>query len=71
MQRRPIRDSVAKKAFTKFENTISKKYGPQLEDFNEEEFRQLEKLKDLFEFLDEIIPVLSDEEDEAPKGRKR
>ena len=60
---------MAKKAFTKFENTISKKYEQKLADFNEDEYRQLEELKNMFEFLDDIIPVGSDEEDEAPKGR--
>lgn len=50
---------------------MSKKYDQQLADFNEDEYRQLEKLKDLFEFLDDIIPFESDDEDEAPKGRKR
>ena len=41
--------------------------------FNELEYRQLEELKDLFEFIDDIIPDSSDEEIEAPKrgSRKR
>ena len=40
--------------------------------FNEEEFRQLEKLKDLFDFLDDIIPDDSEEEAEtSKKTRKR
>ena len=33
------------------------------------QMRELEELKNMFEFLDDIIPVGSDEEDEAPKGR--
>jgi condensin complex subunit 3 len=39
-----------------------------LEDFNEDEYRKLEELKELFEFLDDIIPDDEDEE-EAPKKR--
>ena len=50
---------------------IDKKFEKQLADFDEEEYRQLEYLKDLFEFLDDIIP-LEDDDDEPPrKGRKR
>jgi len=47
-----------------------------LEDFNEVEYRKLEELKELFDFLDDIIPE-DDEEIEinAPKkvrpSRKR
>ena len=73
-QRRPLRDSTAKNAFAKFEAALTKKYEQQLADFNEEEFRQLEHLKDLFEFLDDIIPVEDDEDDPVPvrrAGRKR
>ena len=49
-------------------------YEQQLADFNEEEYRRLENLKELFEFLDDIIPLDDDDEDEQPKrqaGRKR
>jgi condensin complex subunit 3 len=41
-----------------------------LEGFNEEEFRQLEELKELFEFLDDVIPE-EDDEDDKPEPRKR
>lgn len=51
---------------------MSNKYSAQLEGFSEEDYRKLEYLKDLFEFLDDIIP---EEEPEVPppskKGRKR
>ncbi|KAI0696847.1 nuclear condensing complex subunit [Cytidiella melzeri] len=73
--RRPLRDSTTKNAFTKFEASILKKYEQQLADFNEDDYRQMEYLKDLFEFLDDIIP--EDDDDDAvelPKkkgGRKR
>ena len=75
-QRRPLRDIASKNAFTKFETAISKKFEKQLEDFNEEEYRNLEHLQELFEFLDDIIPDIDDVDEivEAPKkkaGRKR
>lgn len=73
-QRRPLRDSTTKNAFAKFETALSKKYEQQLADFNEEEYRQLEQLKDLFEFLDDIIPENDDDDEPVPvrrAGRKR
>lgn len=73
-QRRPLRDTSTRNAFSKFEASINKKYEAQLADFNEDDYRQLEYLKGLFEFLDQIVP--EDEDDDAielPKkgGRKR
>ena len=55
----------------KFDNALSKKYEKQLENFSEDELRKLEELKDLFEFLDDIIPLEDDEDDPPKKGRKR
>ena len=49
--------------------TLTKKFEQQLSVFNEEEYRQLEHLKELFEFLDDIIPLSDDEEPEPPKKR--
>ncbi|KIM91366.1 hypothetical protein PILCRDRAFT_810639 [Piloderma croceum F 1598] len=66
--RRPLRDTTANNAFTRFDTALSKKYKQQLEDFNEDEYRQLEYLKDLFEFLDDIIPE-DDEEEVVPKKK--
>jgi len=54
----------------RFDSAISKKFEKQLEDFNEEEFRKLESLKDLFEFLDDIIPDSDNEEDGMPPKRR-
>ncbi|KAI0699152.1 nuclear condensing complex subunit [Cerioporus squamosus] len=69
--RRPPRDTTAKNALAKFDAAITKKYEKQLENFSDEELRKLEELKELFEFLDDIIP-LEDDDDELPKkGRKR
>ena len=55
----------------KFDNALSKKYEKQLENFSEDEFRKLEELKELFEFLDDIIPLEDDEDEPPKKGRKR
>ena len=70
-QRRPPRDTAAKNALAKLDAALWKKYERQLENFSEDEFRKLEELRELFEFLDDIIPD-EDEDDEPPKkGRKR
>lgn len=69
-QRRPIRDTTAQNAFIKFDDMISKKFAKQLEGFSEEEYRQLENMKDLFEFLDAVEPD-SEEEDVKPTKRTR
>lgn len=72
-QRRPLRDSASKTAFAKFESTLVENFGQQLEGFSEAEYRKLEELNELFEFLDSVIPL--DEEyddlDVPKKGRKR
>ena len=72
LQRRPLKDATSKNAFVKFDTIISKKFDKQLENFSEEEYRQLESLHDLFEFLDEVIPADSDEEyTPVKRARKR
>lgn len=71
LRRRPLRDNVAKNAFVKFDNTISKKFEKQLEGFSEEEYRQLESLHELFEWLDDIIPEDDDEEIDLPKRTRK
>ena len=70
LKRRPLRDTTAKNAFARFDMAITKKYEKQLENFSEDEYRELEYLKDLFEFLDDIIPE-EEEEIVIPKSRKR
>ncbi|KAJ7510357.1 nuclear condensing complex subunit [Mycena galericulata] len=71
--RRPLRDATSNNAFKKFDAAISKKFEKELQDFDEDEYRKLEELKELFEFLDDIMP----EDDEAinpdakKKGKKR
>ena len=59
-QRRRLKDATTKSALMRFDKALTKRFVDQLEGFNEEEFRQLEDLKDMFEFLDEII---SDDEE--------
>ncbi|KAF8317697.1 hypothetical protein DL93DRAFT_527157 [Clavulina sp. PMI_390] len=67
-RRRPLRDTVAKNALSRFETSIAKKFAPQLEAFNEEEFRELQQMKELFEFID---TVESDAEEEIPLDQPR
>ena len=71
--RRPPREASALAALAKFDNALSKRFEKQLEDFDEAEYRQLESLRELFEFLDDIVPLDEDEdeEDEAPSTKKR
>jgi len=71
--RRPPRDASALAALVKFDGALSKRFEKQLEDFNEAEYRQLESLQELFEFLDDIVPVDEDEDEEgeAPTAKKR
>jgi len=71
LKRRPLRDAAAKNSFARFDNTITKKYEKQLDDFSEEEYRKLEYLNEMFEFLDDIIPEEEEEIVLPTKGRKR
>lgn len=68
-----MRDFACNTAFTKFETAISKKFEKQLQHFTEEEFRKLEELTELFEFLDSIIPLDDDEDQglDAPRRSSR
>lgn len=63
-----MRDITSSSALSRFDNSIAKKFRAQLEGFNEDEYRQLEQLKDLFEFLDDVIP--DDDEDDEPSVRR-
>ncbi|KAH9991933.1 nuclear condensing complex subunit [Russula vinacea] len=73
--RRPPRDASALAALVKFDGAFSKRFEKQLEDFNESEYRQLQSLQELFEFLDDIMPLDEDEDgdedEEAPAAKKR
>lgn len=70
-QNRPIQDTTTNNAFTKFETAVLKKYEKQLEDFSEEEYRKLESLQELFDFVDSIIPLDDDEAIELEQPKKR
>jgi len=53
---------------TRFESALAKKFAAQLESFNEADFRQLEELKELFEFLDQVESASEEEvQIDAPK----
>ena len=71
--RRPPREASAQSALAKFDTALSKRFEKQLEDFDEAEYRQLESLRELFAFLDEIVPLDEDEDDEeeVQHARKR
>ncbi|KAJ6516489.1 nuclear condensing complex subunit [Mycena sanguinolenta] len=72
--RRPLRDATANTALKKFDVAIQKKFEKELEGFSEAEYRELQKLQDLFEFLDDIIPEDDNEVidiDSKKKGKKR
>lgn len=70
IQRRPIHDTVAKNALDRFEKALRKKFADQLEGVSEEDFRKLDHLNQLFEFLDAMPEVDEDEAEQAqPKKR--
>ena len=64
-------DTTAKNAITKFDAMLSKKFEKELAGFSEEEYRQMEQFQELFAFLDDIVPLDSDNESEAPKKQTR
>ncbi|KZV97200.1 hypothetical protein EXIGLDRAFT_833051 [Exidia glandulosa HHB12029] len=66
--RRPIHDTTAKNALDRFEKSLRKKFADKLEGVSEEDYRKLEHLSKLFEFLDAMPEV---EEDEPPAPKKR
>jgi condensin complex subunit 3 len=66
-----LKDVTTKNAFARFDKALTKRFTKQLEGFNEEEFRQLEDLKELFEFLDEIISDDEEGNELPPQTKKR
>ncbi|KZV66382.1 hypothetical protein PENSPDRAFT_612674 [Peniophora sp. CONT] len=70
--RRPLKDSAAANIIAKFDAKLDERYGDtQLDQFTEEDARQIEKLEDLFSFLDDLIPLDEEEEDFPIEPRKR
>ncbi len=68
-----MKDATAKNAINKFEAALSKRFESQLANFSEEEYRELDELKELFSFLDDLIPLDDDEEviDVKPKRTRK
>ena len=60
-QRRPLKDVTARNYLIRFESGLAKKFAAQLESFNEDDFRRLEQLKELFEFLDQVESASEEE----------
>lgn len=54
LQRRPLKDATSRNAMTRFENSLNKRYSEQVKGLDEEELRQNENLKDLWDMIDEI-----------------
>lgn len=50
---------------------IYKKFEKELENCSEEDLRALEGLQDLFQFLDDLIPLSDEEEEETGRVKKR
>jgi condensin complex subunit 3 len=77
LQHRPIKDGPARAAIEKFDNSLDENYAEALEHLKEEDLRKMEELDELFDFLDDMIPLTDkpsreSSEDVKPKrGRKR
>ncbi|KAG7448747.1 uncharacterized protein BT62DRAFT_965306 [Guyanagaster necrorhizus] len=71
--RQPVKDATAKNAINKFDAALSKKFELQLANFSEKEYRELAELKQLFSFLDDLIPLDDDDEviDVKPKRTRK
>ncbi|KAG8974581.1 hypothetical protein FRB90_009747, partial [Tulasnella sp. 427] len=52
---RPLKDTVAKNALTKFDNALSKILTEQLTGFNEEDHMQLEELVNRFDWMEDVL----------------
>ncbi|KAG8886858.1 hypothetical protein FRB99_004343, partial [Tulasnella sp. 403] len=54
-----------KNAFSKFEKALGKALGKQLEGFNEEEYVELKKIQERFDWAEEILSDATDDDDDA------
>ncbi|KAG8963687.1 hypothetical protein FRC00_005396 [Tulasnella sp. 408] len=52
---RPLKDTVSKNAFTKFDNALSKTLTEQLEGFNEEDYAELDEIRKRFEWTEDVL----------------
>ncbi|KAF7317047.1 Peptidase A1 domain-containing protein [Mycena chlorophos] len=71
--RRPPKDATANNALKKFMAKFEKQFANEIEGFDEADFRKMEqneRIRELFEFLDNIAPE-DIEEEPKKKGRKR
>ncbi|KAJ9103123.1 hypothetical protein QFC21_002545 [Naganishia friedmannii] len=66
VSRHPMGDAASRNAITRFDNNLRKKYSEILTDLDEEELRINEKLKPLWDFIDD-----SDSEGGETKGKAR
>lgn len=64
-QNRTFADATSKNAFDRFSKLLEKQYADVFNGMSEEDSRQMESLKELFEFLDELVP------EEPVNGDKR
>ena len=56
MQNRAFPDATSKTSFDRFSKALEKRYADVFSGMSEEDSRKMESLKDLFEFLDELVP---------------
>jgi condensin complex subunit 3 len=70
-QRRPAKDATTNNAIIRFDKAVAKRFASQLDGFSEEDFRKLEELKELFQFLDELISDDEDDDDMPVPPKKR
>ncbi|KAG8932901.1 hypothetical protein FRC01_011776 [Tulasnella sp. 417] len=52
---RPLKDTVSKNAFTKFDNALSKTLAEQLAGFNEEDYAELDEIRKRFEWTEDVL----------------
>lgn len=55
-QNRSFPDASSRASFDRFSKTLEKHYADVFNGMSEEDSRKMESLKDLFEFLDELVP---------------
>jgi len=73
-QLRPPKEKYLRKQLDNFMAYVQNRYAKALETFSELEFRQMEENQELFEFLDDLIPLKEEDLDEeviSVEPRKR